>query len=59
MEKFGLKGLVINSDTIHEAQLRGECKPVAYHSSHNASVYIYYLGSQQVTVDYSAFWRNG
>jgi superfamily II DNA helicase RecQ len=24
MEKFGLKGLVINSDTIHEAQLRQE-----------------------------------
>jgi len=24
MEKFGLKGLVINSDTLHEAQLRGQ-----------------------------------
>ena len=37
--------------------LTARCKPVAYHSSHN--VYIYYLGSQQVTVDYSAFWCNG
>jgi superfamily II DNA helicase RecQ len=24
MDKFGLKGLVINSDTVHAAQLRGE-----------------------------------
>jgi hypothetical protein len=24
MEKFGLKGLVINSDTLHEAQLQGQ-----------------------------------
>ena len=24
MESYGLKGLVINSDTIHDAQLRGE-----------------------------------
>jgi len=24
MEKFGLQGLVINSDTIHDAQKRGE-----------------------------------
>ena len=31
----------------------GTCKPVAYHSSHN--VYIYNLGSQQITVDYSTF----
>lgn len=32
------------------------CKPVAYHSSYN--VFIYNLGSQQITVDYSAFWQN-
>jgi hypothetical protein len=33
------------------------CGIPVWNPTHN--VYIYYLGSQQVAVDYSAFWHNG